>query len=183
MILGVGLDIVDVDAFALQLADPASAFVDATFRPGERRGSSSARPPGGGPLRPGPGPGEVGPVDGGTDSRPDGRRDGARHRTAQHLAGRFAAKEALVKAWSVARRGRPPALAQVDLRDIEVVDDGYGRPALRLHGAVRDAVGDLSSGAPVIAHLSISHDGPTAAAVVILEAASPPAGSPPGVSS
>jgi holo-[acyl-carrier protein] synthase len=70
----------------------------------------------------------------------------------------------------VARRGQPPALAQVDLRDVEVVDDGFGRPGLRLHGPVRAAVAELAPGATVTAHVSISHDGPTAAAVVILEA-------------
>lgn len=135
MIVGVGLDIVDVEAFSAQLADQASGFVEGTFRPGERR-----------PAAP------------------------VRLRQAQHLAGHFAAKEALIKAWSAARRGRPPALAQVDLRDIEVTDDGYGRPGLRLHGAVRDGVAELAPGAPVTAHLSISHDGPVAAAVVVLEA-------------
>lgn len=150
-VLGVGLDVVDVEAFAAQLADPASGFVAATYRPAERRVA-----------------GQVADVD----------------QRARHLAGRFAAKEALVKAWSMARRGHPPALAQVDLCDIEVVDDGFGRPALRLHGLVAAAVVDLAippvdaagpavNGPPsdtaVTAHLSISHDGPVAAAVVILE--------------
>jgi len=82
-----------------------------------------------------------------------------------HLAGRFAAKEAFVKAWSSTRRGQPPALQQLDLRDIEVVEDGFGRPALRLHGEVRAALPDP---APTL-HLSISHDGAVAAAVVVLE--------------
>ena len=60
---------------------------------------------------------------------------------ASRLAARFAAKEAFIKAWSGSRRGLPPLLAAVDLREIEVVDDGYGRPGLRLHGAVKAAVG------------------------------------------
>jgi holo-[acyl-carrier protein] synthase len=149
VILGLGLDVVDVEAFAAQLADPASGFVEATFRPGERRRGAA------------PGPS-------GTAGRAAGAAGAPRW--AQHLAGRFAAKEALVKAWSVARRGQPPALAQVDLRDVEVVDDGFGRPGLRLHGPVRAAVAGLAPGATVTAHVSISHDGPTAAAVVILEA-------------
>jgi holo-[acyl-carrier protein] synthase len=151
MILGLGLDVVDVEAFAAQLADPASGFVEATFRPGERRRRGAA-----------PGPS-------GTAAERAAGAAGA-PRWAQHLAGRFAAKEALVKAWSVARRGQPPALAQVDLRDVEVVDDGFGRPGLRLHGPVRAAVAELAPGATVTAPVSISHDGPTAAAVVILEA-------------
>ena len=102
------------------------------------------------------------------------RRDVHRRRAArrargaireQRLAARFAAKEAFVKAWSGARRGLPPLLAAVDLREIEVVDDGHGRPALRLHGAVAAAVGERGT------HLSLSHDGPSAIAVVILDPA------------
>jgi holo-[acyl-carrier protein] synthase len=135
-VIGVGLDVVDTAAFAEQLADAASGFVEATFRAGERR-----------------------------DLPPDARG------RAVHLAGRFAAKEALVKAWSAARRGAAPALARVELRDVEVVADDFGRPALRLHGAVASAVNELAAGASLSSHLSISHDGPVAAAVVILEVA------------
>lgn len=93
----------------------------------------------------------------------------------QRLAARFAAKEAFVKAWSGARAGREPQLASVDLREIEILDDGYGRPSLRLHGAVAAALdalaAELSAGAALRAHLSLSHDPPTAAAVVVLELA------------
>lgn len=89
-------------------------------------------------------------------------------RYAHQLASRFAAKEAFIKAWSVARAGQPPALPRVDMRDIEVVTDPYGRPGLRLHRQVAAACRDL--GEAVGIHLSLSHDGPTAAAVVILDA-------------
>jgi holo-[acyl-carrier protein] synthase len=130
LILGVGLDVVDVAGFAAQLDDAASGFVEATFRAAEGRGLPADR----------------------------GRR-------VWHLAGVFAAKEAFVKAWSASRRGRPPLLDAVDLRDIEVFDDGYGRPGLRLHGAVREA---LAEAAPAV-HVSISHDGGVAVATVILE--------------
>ena len=123
--LGVGVDLVDVAAFADQLADTASGFVDATFTAAEQR-----------------------------TARGDPRR----------LAARFAAKEAFVKAWSSTRFGQPPALATVDLREIEVTGDGYGRPALALHGEVEHAVGPS-----IRAHLSLSHDGPSAIAFVILE--------------
>jgi holo-[acyl-carrier protein] synthase len=130
-VLGVGLDIVDVAGFADQLADRASGFVAATFRPAERR------------------------------DLPD---DDVRR--TRHLAGRFAAKEAFLKAWSSTNRGNPPTLSpeDLDLREVEVVHDAHGRPAIRLHGPVREAVATL------VVHLSISHDGGTAAAVVILEA-------------
>jgi holo-[acyl-carrier protein] synthase len=125
-VLGVGIDIVHVPAFAEQLEDAASGFVDGTFTAAERRAAGA---------------------------------DPAR------LAVRFAAKEAFVKAWSAARAGSPPALARVDLREIEVGDDGYGRPRLRLHGAVAAELERI--GAPA-AHVSLSHDGPSACAVVVL---------------
>lgn len=87
---------------------------------------------------------------------------------ALHLAARFAAKEAFVKAWSVANRSRAPALTHLDLREIEVACDRWGRPALQLHGRVLEAVEAAGIG---IAHVSLTHDGPTAAAVVVLERA------------
>ena len=86
---------------------------------------------------------------------------------AQHLAGRFAAKEAFVKAFSGARPGRAPALPDMDWRDVEVVADGWGRPGLRLRGALADAVtGTLG---PVVLHLSLTHEPTMAAAVVVIE--------------
>jgi holo-[acyl-carrier protein] synthase len=84
---------------------------------------------------------------------------------ARRLAARFAAKEAFIKAWSGSRWGQPPALAGVDLREIEVIDDGYGRPGIRLHGAVKAAVGDVET------QLSLSHDGSAAIAFVVLKRA------------
>jgi holo-[acyl-carrier protein] synthase len=99
---------------------------------------------------------------------------------AQRLAARFAAKEAFVKAWSGARAGREPRLDAVDLREIEVVDDGHGRPALALHGAVAAALEELAAelgpGAKLRAHLSVSHDPPVAVAVVVLEVRAPQSG-------
>lgn len=86
--------------------------------------------------------------------------------TARHLAVRFAAKEAFIKAWSCANRGRAPALAHVDMRQVEVVQDAYGRPALTLHGEIAQLITQLGD---VQLHLSLSHDGPMASAVVILE--------------
>jgi len=99
------------------------------------------------------------------------QRDAARPAgdRSERLAARFAAKEAFVKAWSGARFGRPPALATVDLREVEVVLDGYGRPGLRLHGAVRNAVATLAPAIDV--RLSLSHDGGVATAITVLSAA------------
>jgi holo-[acyl-carrier protein] synthase len=79
------------------------------------------------------------------------------------LAARWAAKEAVIKAWSVSRFARRPALPMIVHSDIEVVTDNWGRPAIRLSGAI----GDFLAQARI--HVSLTHDGDTAAAVAILE--------------
>ena len=91
-----------------------------------------------------------------SESRPS--RDPARH-----LAARFAAKEAFLKAWDSAFWGRNPPIEVASLRDIEIVSDAWGRPSLAFHGAVAVALGP-----DVAAHVSLSHDGPNAVAVVVL---------------
>ena len=76
---------------------------------------------------------------------PRERREAARRarqcgsRPAEHLAARWAAKEALVKAWSAAAnaaagRAVAPVLAPeaVDWREIEVLTDRWGRPVAGL---------------------------------------------------
>lgn len=86
---------------------------------------------------------------------------------AQHLAARWAAKEAFIKAWSVQNYGNPPALTETNLRwaDIEVVCDSVGRPQLRLHGQVRQLSGiDRAA-------ISLSHEGDYALAVCTLDSA------------
>ncbi|HJG43742.1 holo-ACP synthase AcpS [Corynebacterium phoceense] len=89
-------------------------------------------------------------------------------RQAEHLAGRWAAKEAFIKAWSQALYGRPPVIApdDVDFAEIEVRADAWGRVGLEVRGAVQDAV-DESLG-QWTASLSISHDGDYATATVLL---------------
>lgn len=82
-------------------------------------------------------------------------------RDPRRLAARFAAKEAFIKAWSGSRTHQPPLLGSLDLREIEVVDDGYGRPALALHGTLAQMVG------PCTTSVSLSHDGDAAIAVVL----------------
>lgn len=88
----------------------------------------------------------------------------------RHLAARWAAKEAVIKAWSVSRFARRPALPMIVHSDIEVVTDNWGRPAIRLSGAI----GEFLAQARV--HVSLTHDGDTAAAVAILEELGPTAG-------
>ena len=86
----------------------------------------------------------------------------------ERLAARYAAKEAFVKAWAGTRFGCSPSLPSWAPREVEVINDVHGRPALALRGEVAEAVrGQLGDGWR--AHLSLSHDGPTAAAIVVLD--------------
>lgn len=88
---------------------------------------------------------------------------------ATHLAGRWAAKEAFVKAWSQALYGRPPVIApeRLNWREIEVQPDRWGRVAVLPTGEVAAAL--TASVGQVGTSLSISHDGDYATATVLLE--------------
>jgi holo-[acyl-carrier protein] synthase len=80
----------------------------------------------------------------------------------QRLAGRFAAKEAFLKALGT-------GLSQgVRWRDIAVLPQPDGAPVLRLCGKAAQVA---SSRRVAAMHVSISHCKPAAAAVVILESA------------
>ena len=76
-------------------------------------------------------------------------------------AGLFAAKEAAVKALGTGWGGG------VGWRDVEVTRDAAGAPALALHRAAAARAAALGSAR---AHVSISHDGGLAIAVVVLDA-------------
>lgn len=88
---------------------------------------------------------------------------------AQHLAGRWAAKEAFIKAWSAGLYGSPNPVAVEDLvwQYIEVVSDQWGRPGLRLHEPLASAVAE--SVGEVHWSVSLSHDGEYATATVLGE--------------
>lgn len=118
----VGVDVVGISAFAEQLAQPGTRFAR-SFTSGERRAA-----------RAGEGLGSL--------------------REAESLAARWAAKEAVVKAWSSTCFGHPEVIdpEYVDLREIEVRTDAWGRPAIRLHGAIAHAM----AGYEVL--VSLSHD-------------------------
>jgi holo-[acyl-carrier protein] synthase len=90
-----------------------------------------------------------------------GSRDPARH-----LGARYAAKEATLKALDAACALAGVAPSKVPLRCIEVRRDEAGRPRLVLHGNAQDLAARVGVDR---AHVSLSHDGAGAGAVVILE--------------
>ncbi|MCW2747245.1 MAG: holo-ACP synthase, partial [Nocardioidaceae bacterium] len=89
---GVGVDLVQISAFAEQLDRPGTRFAT-VFTAGEQRDCREAS------------------------------SDAARH-----FAARWAAKEAVIKAWSDSLHGEPPLLGEQIYEKIEVVKDAWGRP-------------------------------------------------------
>lgn len=96
---------------------------------------------------------------------PGERRDAADKSSsaARHLAARWAAKEAVIKAWSGSRFAKRPALPEGIHRDIEVVTDMWGRPKVRLTGDIAEHLREATI------HVSLTHEGDTAAAVAVIE--------------
>lgn len=76
----------------------------------------------------------------------------------QHYAARFAAKEAILKALHV-----PDGLSW---HELEVIQGSNGGPAIALHGAARQAAERLGVSK---LHVSLTHQGDSASAVVIAE--------------
>ena len=92
-----------------------------------------------------------------------GERERARSMAspALHLAARIAAKEAGYKALSGDELARG-----IGWRDIEVENLGDGRPVLRFHGKASERFRQLGA---KHSHLSLTHAGGVAAAVVVIE--------------
>jgi holo-[acyl-carrier protein] synthase len=82
--------------------------------------------------------------------------------SAERLAGRFAVKEAVLKALGTGKS------AGILWRDIETVRGPGGKPVVHLHGQAVRCI-KWKGGGPV--HVSIAHDGGKAIAFVILEKA------------
>ena len=80
-------------------------------------------------------------------------------RRVEGLAARFAAKEAVAKAL-----GAPRGLAW---HDVEVLTEDTGRPRLDVRGTVAEAAAGLGVTAW---HVTLSHDGGVAVAMVVAEA-------------
>lgn len=113
--MGIGIDAVDVAEAARLLGDGTGAFAERAFTSAER---AEALARGGGA----------------------GREVLAGRRAAAHLAGKFAAKEAVLKALCCC--GAPA----FDLRVVEVLEDGRGRPRVTLEGPL----------APVLAEVGVT---------------------------
>jgi len=152
-VLGVGLDLVEVAPFARQLDVVGSCFAESTFTDDELAIAKEAVVKAAA-----------------TDQLA----------LARHLAARFAAKEAFVKAWSMARAGQPPAMDDVEWKCIEVVSDPWGRPSLVVHGETERRVQE--SLGPTMSSLSLTHEDSVAAAVVVLSRTTPTVGKAGGAS-
>jgi holo-[acyl-carrier protein] synthase len=85
---------------------------------------------------------------------------------AESLAARFAAKEAVMKAFG---RG----LGAFALTDVEVRRSGRRAPSLVLHGAAAALAGTQGAGS---LHLSLTHTTDVAIAFVVAERSAPPTG-------
>ena len=83
---------------------------------------------------------------------------GERVLSLRSLAGRFAAKEAFMKALGES--------TGVQWHDMQVVSDGHGNPSLELEGAAKELA--AAKGIEHV-HLSMSHDGGVAIAYVVAE--------------
>ena len=124
MIVGLGVDITEVDRIEAAIARRGRALLERLFTPSEIAYCEKHR------------------------------------NRAERFAGRFAAKEAAMKALGTGwARG-------VRWLDIEVVREPSGKPTLKLSGATRAIADNL--GVKNIA-LTITHDGNTALAQVIFE--------------
>ena len=127
MIVGLGLDVAEIDRIEAAIARHGAAFIERLFTPAEAAYCQQYKSP------------------------------------YERYAGRFAAKEAAMKALGTGwARG-------VRWRDIEVVREPSGKPTLRLAGVARSIADGL--GVKHIA-LTITHSGNLAIAQVIFEGGS-----------
>ncbi|EFA22865.1 holo-ACP synthase [Bifidobacterium gallicum] len=153
---GLGHDVVEVTAFAQQLEQPGTTMGKLFSMRERRQAQQSAQRHGDG--------------------------------IAVHLAGKWAAKESVIKAWCEAlaqqgvhtRAALPYTIESVPWSRIEILDDALGVPHVVLGSEVQamlvQSLGDagtaeINQNSPkqVRWHVSISHDGPIASAVTVLD--------------
>lgn len=85
----------------------------------------------------------------------------SKHDSQQHLAARFAAKEAVSKAVSTGWAG------EFRWKDVEVINDASGQPHVTLYGKLRDTLASSSI------FVSISHSETHVVAVALIEGHEP----------
>ncbi|KFI45016.1 holo-[acyl-carrier protein] synthase [Bifidobacterium bohemicum] len=165
-LVGLGHDVVDVAAFERQLTEPGSRVLGLFSERERRQAAARARV----------------------------KHDGE----AVHLAAKWAGKEAVLKAWCEALDDRPYPYTVDDFpwAQVEILDDSRSRPrvvlgeecASAVRGSLRPSgrheVADVCGTGPCDVsdapdrdevseplpcwHISLSHDGPVASAVVVL---------------
>ncbi|MCH9276757.1 holo-ACP synthase [Bifidobacterium amazonense] len=144
--MGLGHDVVDVAAFAEQLAEPGSRM-RALFSVRELRQAVE---------------------------RARQKNDGE----AVHLAAKWAGKEAVLKAWCETMpafsqsRSLPYTIDDFPWARIEILDDSLGVPHVVLAADVAERLRLTLTGGGSSAptwHVSLSHDGPVASAVAMLQ--------------
>ena len=135
MIRGTGVDVIEVDRIRRATVRWGEGFLSRVFTPGERRHAG------------GPAAGHV--VIGA----------GASRASAERLAGRFAAKEAVMKALGLGWR-------RMAWREIEIEGDPRGRPIVRLTGRAAEVAAELGVQAWFV---SISHTRTLAVAHAVAE--------------
>jgi holo-[acyl-carrier protein] synthase len=126
MIVGIGVDIVDVGRVHAMLERYRDRFVKRVFTDAENRYASNSV------------------------------------KSAERLAGRFAVKEAVLKAFGT---GKSQGILW---RDVETVPGPKGRPKVNLYGNADKYMKILNADR---VHVSISHDGGKAVAFVVIEKA------------
>ncbi|EWH41403.1 Holo-[acyl-carrier protein] synthase, belongs to 4-phosphopantetheinyl transferase superfamily [Bifidobacterium breve 31L] len=90
---------------------------------------------------------------------------------AVHLAAKWAGKEAFLKAWCdfLGSAPFPFTLDNFPWREIEILDDSRGVPHVSLSGDASPAFQTDYSGSIPDVRISLSHDGPVASAVVMIQ--------------
>ena len=126
MIVGIGVDIVDVERVQGLLARYRERFVRRVFTEAENRYANRSV------------------------------------KSAERLAGRFAVKEAVLKAFGT---GKSQGILW---RDVETVPGPKGKPKVNLYGNADKYLKTLNADH---VHVSISHDGGKAVAFVVIESA------------
>lgn len=124
MIIGIGIDLIEISRIEAALTRYGERFLHRVFTPDE---IAYAR---------------------------------RKHHPASHLAGRFAAKEAALKALGTGKSGG------IRWRDVEILPSPGGKPRIELHGRAQEHLRTLR-GRRV--HVSISHGRDLAIAAVIIE--------------